>query len=104
MPTVLQASISSVPAGAVTFLPSTVSVTSAISSAGVPPAVARASRPRCQEQSKFCGLPPAPRAGETPALRHHFFRHALLFIGAGLTVEMVLKFFSEFLYERNSRH
>ena len=47
MPTFLQASINSVPAGAVTFFPSTVMFTSAMetSSAGVPPAVAQASSP-----------------------------------------------------------
>src|SRR6266404_7866686 len=47
MPTLLQASIKSVPAGAVTFFPSTVMFTSAMetSSAGVPPAVAQASSP-----------------------------------------------------------
>src|SRR5271166_1169879 len=107
MPTVLQASMSSVPAGAVSFLPSTVRVTSAIF---VAPASRRLLRGRpalaSHQQSETCGHSPAHRAGETPALRVHrnLVHHALFFERARLAFQMIFEFFSELLHEADRWH
>src|ERR1035437_6505149 len=100
MPTVLQASMSSVPAGAVSFLPSTVKFTSAIS---VAPASRRLSRGRhalaAHLQSKTCGHSPALWAGETPALRKYRFHRAFLLVRARSAFQVIFKLFAELSYE-----
>src|SRR5258708_9697663 len=109
MPTLLQASISSDPAGAEIFFPSTVRFTSAMifRSAGVSPAVRRASRPaalsnfksRYNRNNRYS---PAYRAGETPALRH--YRFPSLLKRARLSIQVIFKLFSELLHERHGGH
>src|SRR5271165_259747 len=92
MPVLLQASMRSVPAGTVSFLPSTVRVTSAMEK----PLFAF---------SLFAGCPTfSPAFGERMggALRHHRFCHLLE--RARLAVKMVFKFFAILLNIRNDRH
>src|ERR1700675_4422067 len=98
MPTRLQASISSVPAGAVTFLPSTVSVTSAIF-------VAPASRRQSVVRVARALLPATAFLGGDKALSgHHRFHRALFFIRARPAFQMILKLFAELFHERDRRH
>src|SRR5580700_11183593 len=98
MPTRLQASISSVPEGAVTFLPSTVSVTSAIFAA---PA-------SCRQSVVYVAraLSPATAfpAGNKVLSRHHRLHRALFFIRARPAFQMILKLFAELFHERDRRH
>src|SRR6202035_1848226 len=105
MPTVLQASMSSVPPGAVTFLPSTVRFTSAIS---VVPAFRRRSRgrlaPGVPHQSESGGHPPTIRAGETPALHQNWFRGTGLLVRARPAFQMVFKFLAELFHKRYRGH
>src|SRR6266478_2513034 len=98
MPTLLQASMSSVPAGAVIFFPSTVSVTSAIS-------VARASRPS-QRTNKFNPAGIRAHSGPAPPLRHHcqLFDRTLFFIRARAAFQVIFELLTKFLDETHSRH
>src|SRR5690349_7079711 len=91
MPTVLQASISSVPAGAVTFLPSTVMFTSAIF---VAPASCR--HFHLNSAAKMAAL----------LLRHYryFMACAMLFKLTGLAIQVIFKFFSKLFHECHDRH
>src|SRR3954452_15667932 len=74
MPTLLQASMSSVPDGAVNFLPSTIKFTSAI------------------WLKSLVGT------------HWNFFNRAFLLVRAWAAFQVVLKFFSEFFYEGDRRH
>src|ERR1700730_4379679 len=109
MPTLLQASISNDPAGAVIFFPSTVRFMSAMifRSAGVSPAVRRASSPGAisnfnSRYNRNSGYPPDERTGEMPVL--HQYRFAHFFKRARLAIQMIFKLFSEFLHERHGGH
>src|SRR6185437_2815364 len=79
MPALRQASMSSVPAGAVSFFPSTVKVTSAI-------------------------IPFALRAWTWFRLHHCQLRHAFLCERARFAVQMILELSAKFLDERDGRH
>src|SRR6266849_6906070 len=113
MPTLLQASMSSVPAGAVIFFPSTVSVTSAIS---VAPASRRLSRGRpagcragvspSQRTNKFNPAGIRAHSGPAPPLRYHcpLFDRALFFIRARAAFQVIFELLTKFLDETHSRH
>src|SRR3984957_10118601 len=98
MPTRLQASISSVPEGAVTFLPSTVSVTSAIFVAPAPRRQSVVRVPRALWPATAC------LGGDQALSGHHRFRRARFFIRARPAFQMILKFLAELFHERYRRH
>src|SRR5437660_7021768 len=107
MPTLLQASMRSVPAGAVTFLPSTVRFTSAIS---VAPASRRLWRARlalapCHHHETLRAFA-RKLAGETPALRVHrkLLDHAFLLVRARPAFQVLFELSAELLYECDRRH
>src|SRR6185312_13890475 len=81
MPALRQASMSSVPAGAVSFFPSTVKVTSAI--------IPFVLRVYCKRWVR---------------LHHRQLRHAFLCERARLAVQVIFKLVAKLLYERDSRH
>src|SRR5579864_2142714 len=89
MPTLLQASISSVPAGAVTFLPSTVMFTSAI-------------KIFVRHWQNVISLALAKPANKY--LSFDQFHHFSTFKGTRLTIQVIFKFLSEFLHDGNCRH
>src|SRR5437879_9853423 len=102
MPTLLQASMRSVPAGAVTFLPSTVRFTSAIS---VAPASRRLWRARlalapCHHHETLRAFA-RKLAGETPALRVHrkLLDHAFLLVRERPAFQVLFEISAEIIYE-----
>src|ERR1700722_5398817 len=102
MPTVLQASMRSVPAGAVTFLPSTVSVTSAMR-------ILRSGDDVIVRLKKFQlgffnrSITQSPN-DPIFLVREHGLLDSNLFIRARLAIQMIFKFFSEFFHEPDGRH
>src|ERR1700690_1250676 len=84
MPTLLQASISRVPAGAATFLPSTVMLMSAILE---------------------CGAGALPRAALSTnlELRQNWLRYAVGLKWTRFSIQMIFEFFPEFLHDGNGR-
>src|ERR1700722_9399612 len=93
MPAVLQASISSVPAGAVTFLPSTVSVTSAIRISEF-----------VIERFSDSALPIAKSPNRSMTQHWQLFHRPFFFVRARSTLQMILKLFAKLFHERNGRH
>src|SRR6266481_4076534 len=91
MPALLQASISKVPAGAVTFLPSTVMFTSAIKSSLV-----------VRRWPKIVSVGGVNQRPTTGFLRQHRLRRFLK--RARLAVQMILKLLPKLLDERHGRH
>src|SRR5579864_1343471 len=107
MPALLQASMRSVPAGAVIFLPSTVRFTSAMF---IAPASRRLSRGRLAraecKQSETCRHSPALRADEKLALRHHgqLFDSPLFLIRTRPAFQMIFKLSAKLFHECDGRH
>src|ERR1700722_14517905 len=105
MPTVLRASLTGAPAGALIFLPSTVRFTSAIR---VVPASRRLSpgraRPGTHPQTKNPRAFARNRGGETPALHEYWLRRALVLERAGPSFQMIFKFLAELFHEGDHRH
>src|SRR5215467_7185219 len=86
MPTFLQASISRVPAGAVTFLPSTVSETSGI-------------------ENQLSAFALASGQGQTSVRQYRQLLNATRFFKRTRpSFQMVFKFLAEFLHKSNDRH
>src|SRR5579883_330378 len=115
MPAALQASISSVPAGAVSFLPSTVKVTSAIQIplCRKPVPCTRNSRAALLHRTKllpvaapFTKKPPALGLNHLAPLPAPSCAYQLFVPGirAGLPVQVVFKLFPELLDKSNRRH
>src|ERR1700721_3896151 len=105
MPTVLQASMSSVPPGAVIFLPSTVRFTSAIRAVPAPRRLPPGRPPPdTHPQTKTPRAFARNRAGETPALHEYWLRRALVLERAGPSFQMIFKFLAELFHEGDHRH
>src|SRR5580704_16032852 len=97
MPTLLQASISSVPAGAVTFLPSTVMFTSAIENRRWSLVAGRSQKPSVVSAND------KRRTTNDEHLSHYHLRSRSL-KRARLAVQMIFKFFAKLLHNGNCRH